>query len=85
MYCAIDEEEMLVSGDFASNGDIMKYLEDNGFEIKSSEFVYEPADYKDVTDAERAEVEALIEVLEEDDDVQNVFTTMAEAEGGEEE
>ena len=82
---AIDEEEMLVSGDFASNGDIMKYLEDNGFEIKSSEFVYEPADYKDVNDAERAEVEALIEALEEDDDVQNVFTTMAEAEGGDEE
>ena len=48
--------------------------------MQSSEFVYEPADYKDVTEAERAEVEALIEVLEEDDDVQNVFTTMAEAE-----
>jgi len=76
---------MLVSGDFAANGDIMKYLEDNGFEIKSSEFVYEPADYKDVTEAERADVDALIEVLEEDDDVQNVFTTMAEAEGDDEE
>ena len=75
---AIDEEEMLVSGDFAANGDIMKYLEENGFEIKSSEFVYEPADYKDLNEAERAEVEALIEVLEEDEDVQNVFTTMAE-------
>ena len=76
----MDEEEILVSGDFASNGDIMKYLEDNGFEIKSSEFVYEPADYKELNEAERAEVEALIEVLEEDDDVQNVFTTMAEGE-----
>jgi transcriptional/translational regulatory protein YebC/TACO1 len=58
----------------------MKYLEENGFEIKSSEFVYEPADYKDLNEAERAEVEALIEVLEEDEDVQNVFTTMAEGE-----
>ncbi len=82
---AMDEEEILVSGDFAANGDIMKYLEDNGFEIKSSEFVYEPADYKEVTEAERADVEALIEAVEEDDDVQNVFTTMAEAEGGDEE
>ena len=80
----MDEEEILVSGDFASNGDIMKYLEDNGFEIKSSEFVYEPADYKDVTDAERADVEALIEAVEEDDDVQNVFTTMAESEAADE-
>lgn len=82
---AQDEEEMLVSGAFESNGDIMKYLETNGFEIKSSEFVYEPADYKELNDEQRAEVEALIEVLEEDDDVQNVFTTMAEAEGGDDE
>ena len=74
---------MLVSGDFAANGDIMKYLEENGFEIKSSEFVYEPADYKELNEAQRAEVEALIEALEEDEDVQNVFTTMAE--GGDEE
>ena len=77
---AIDEEEMLVSGDFASNGDIMKYLEDNGFEIKSSEFVYEPADYKALNEEQTADMDKLLEVLEEDDDVQNVFTTMAEGE-----
>lgn len=75
----MDEEEILVSGDFAANDDIMKYLEDNGFEIKSSEFVYEPADYKELNAEQQAEVEALIEVLEEDEDVQNVFTNMKEA------
>ncbi len=63
----------------------MNYLGDNCFEIKRSELVYEPAYHKEVSDAERADVEALIEALEEDDDVQNVFTTMAEAEGGDEE
>jgi len=82
---AQDDEELLIAAAFEANGDIQKYLEDNGFEIKSSEFVYEPADYKDVNDAERADVEALIEALEEDDDVQNVFTTMAEAETNDEE
>jgi len=77
---ALDDEELLISAAFEANGDIQKYLEDNGFEIKSSEFVYEPADYKDVNDAERADVDALIEALEDDDDVQNVFTNMAETE-----
>ena len=74
-----DEEEIIISGAFESNGDIQKYLEDNGFEIKSSEVVYEPADYKELNAEQQAEVEALIEVLEEDEDVQNVFTNMKEA------
>ena len=71
-----DDEELLIAGAFESNGDIQKYLEDNGYEIKSSELVYEPSEYKELSADERAEVEALIEVLEEDDDVQNVFTNM---------
>ena len=77
-----DEEEILISGAFEANGDLQKYLEDNGFEINSSEFVYEPADYKALTAEQQAEVEALIEAVEEDDDVQNVFTNMQAADDG---
>ncbi len=72
-----DDEGYVISGPFEANGDIQKYLEDNGFEITSSEFVYEPSDYKELTDEQREEVEKLIDVVEDDDDVQNVFTTMA--------
>ena len=79
-----DEEELLIAGAFESNGDIQKYLEDNGFEIKSSELVYEPSEYKELSAEERSEVEALIEVLEEDDDVQNVFTNMQAGDDDEE-
>lgn len=78
-----DEEEIVISGAFEANGDIQKYLEDNGFEIKSTEFVYEPADYKELSEEEAADVNKLIEALEEDDDVQNVFSTMKD-EAGEE-
>ena len=74
-----DEEEILIGGPFEANGEIMKYLEDNGFEIRSSEFVYEPSEYKDIADDQRTAVDALIEVLEDDDDVQNVFTNMQAA------
>ena len=48
-----DDEGYVISGPFEANGDIQKYLEDNGFEITSSEFVYEPSDYKELTDEQR--------------------------------
>jgi len=80
-----DAEEWLIAAPFEANGDIQKYLEDNDFEIKNSEFVYEPAEYKELSDDARAEVEALIEVLDEDDDVQNVFTNMKEGDADDEE
>ena len=75
-----DEEEIIISGAFESNGDIQKYLEDNDFEITSTEFVYDPTDTKELDAEGRAAVEKLLEAVEEDDDVQNVFTTMKEVE-----
>lgn len=78
-----DEEELVISGAFEANADIQKYLEDNGFEIISSEFVYEPADYKDLEGEARESVDKLVEAVEEDEDVQNVFTNMKEAEADE--
>ena len=76
----MDEEEIVIGGAFESNSEIQKYLEDNGFTINSSEFVYEPAEYKELTAEQTAQVEALIELVEEDDDVQNVFTNMQASE-----
>lgn len=54
------------------------YLEDNGFEIISSEFERIPNDLKDVTPEQRAAIEKLLERIEEDEDVQNVFHNMRE-------
>ena len=72
-------------GNLGNSGTVaLKYLEENNFEIKSSEFVYEPAEYKELSAEQRAEVEALIEVLEEDDDVQNVFSNMQAGDDDEE-
>ena len=75
-----DEEEIIISGAFESNAEIQKYLEDHEFEIISTEFVYEPTDYKDLEDEDRVAVDKLVEAVEEDEDVQNVFTTMREDE-----
>jgi YebC/PmpR family DNA-binding regulatory protein len=74
-----DDNEIIIYGDFAQNSSIQKYLEDNGYEITSSEFVRIPNDQKDVTPQQRETIEKLIEKIEEDEDVQNVFHNMREA------
>ena len=48
------------------------------FEIQSIEFVRIPNDTKELTDEQRESVQKLIDKIEEDEDVQNVFTNMAE-------
>ena len=69
---------------FDHNSAIQKYLEENGFEILSSEFVRIPNDLKEVTPEQRESIEKIIEKLEEDEDVQNVFHNMKEDDSEEE-
>ena len=73
-----DEGEIIIYGEFSQNSIIQKHLEDNGFEITSSEFVRIPNDVKEVTPEQREVIEKLIEKLEDDEDVQNVFHNMKE-------
>lgn len=76
----VDEDEIILYGDFADNAQIQKALEDKGLEISSAEFVRIPNDSKAVTPEQREQLNKLIEKLEEDEDVQNVFTNMQEEE-----
>ncbi|MCM1504729.1 MAG: YebC/PmpR family DNA-binding transcriptional regulator [Muribaculum sp.] len=73
-----DEDELMIYGAFEEYSNIQKYLEDNGFEIISSEFERIPHELKEVTPEQRAAIEKLLEKLEEDEDVQNVFHNMKE-------
>ena len=72
--------EIVLYGEFAQNSAIQKYLEENGFEITSSEFLRIPNDVKTLNEEQMAAVNKLIEKIEEDEDVQNVFHNMAEPE-----
>ncbi len=76
----VDEEEntIVIYSDFDQYSGMQKYLEDHGFEIQSCEFVRIPNDYKQLTDEQRESVQKLIDKIEEDEDVQNVFTNMAD-------
>ena len=74
----VDEEsgEITIYGDPKSFGEIQKYLEENGFEVTGAEFTRIPNDLKDVTPEERATIDKMVDLLEDDDDVQNVYTNM---------
>ncbi|MGV8992715.1 MAG: YebC/PmpR family DNA-binding transcriptional regulator [Flavobacterium sp.] len=73
-----DEDGILIYASFESFGSLQKELEHRGFEILSSGFDRIPQVTKELTEAEIADVEKLLEKIEEDDDVQNVYHTMQE-------
>ena len=75
-----DGDEITLYGDPKSFAKIQKYLEENGFEVKGAEFTRIPNDEKDLTPEQRATIDKMVERLEEDEDVQNVYTNMKPAE-----
>ncbi|WP_430409429.1 YebC/PmpR family DNA-binding transcriptional regulator [Kordia sp.] len=73
-----DEDGILLYGPFESFGNIQKELENRELEILSSGFERIPQVTKSLDEEQTADIEKLLEKLEEDDDVQNVYHTMAE-------
>ncbi|MEJ6546448.1 MAG: YebC/PmpR family DNA-binding transcriptional regulator [Flavobacteriaceae bacterium] len=74
----MDEDGILIYASFESFGSLQKELETRGIEILSSGFERIPQLTKALTEEEVADVEKLLEKIEEDDDVQNVYHTMQE-------
>ncbi len=73
-----EDENLLLYGEFESFNRIQKWLEENGFEILSAEFERIPNETKELNEEQQAQVMKLIDRLEEDEDVQNVFHNMKE-------
>ncbi len=71
-----EDDSTIIYAGFESFGPIQKYLEENGFEIINAEFERIPADQKELNAEQVAEIEKLLERLEEDDDVTNVYHNM---------
>ena len=78
-----EDGEIMIYGPFEGFNNIQKYLEDSGFEIESSEFERIPTDTKELTAEERADMDKLLERLEDDEDVQNVYHNMKESDSAE--
>ena len=72
----IDENEILIYSSFENYGIIQKELEFRKINIISSEFERIPKQFKTLSEEKKDKVNVLIEKIEEDDDVQNVFHNM---------
>ena len=72
----VDEDGILLYAPFENYGVIQKELENRNIEILSSDFERIPLSTKKLNVQEREDVEKLIEKIEEDDDVQNVYHSM---------
>jgi YebC/PmpR family DNA-binding regulatory protein len=73
-----DDDSIILYGEFQSYSLIQKYLEENGFEIFSAEFERIPNDMKELDEEQKAQVVKLLDKIEDDEDVQNVFHNMIE-------
>ena len=76
-----ETKTICIYGSYESYGTIQKYIEENGYELVSGGFERIPnVDLKSVTPEQRATLDKLTDLLEEDEDVTNVYTTLAPAE-----
>lgn len=73
-----DEDGIMIYAPFQNFGNIQKFLEEREIEIASSGFDRIPQVTKTLSDEQKEDVEKLLEKIEEDDDVQNVYHTMNE-------
>lgn len=71
-----DEEEIIIYAAFTDFGTMQKALEAKGLNIISSELERIPTSTVELSDEQVTEVMALVEKLEEDDDVQTVYHNM---------
>jgi YebC/PmpR family DNA-binding regulatory protein len=71
-----DESEIIIYAAFTDFGNMQKALEARKYNIVSSELQRIPNSTVELTEEQVAEVMVLVEKLEEDDDVQNVYHNM---------
>mgnify|MGYP006061534737 FL=1 len=74
----LDEDDILIYAPFEYFGEIQSQLEKRKIEILSSGFDRIPQTTKKLNKAQAEEVEKLLQKIEEDDDVQNVYHSMEE-------
>ncbi len=72
-----DKEIIRVYGEYKSFGELSKALEDRGIEIKKANLQRVPNTPLELTEEQMDEVSILIDKLEDDDDVQVVYTNLA--------
>jgi YebC/PmpR family DNA-binding regulatory protein len=73
----VDENEIIVYTAFEDFGKMQKVLEEKNIHVISSDLQRFPLSTVEVTEEQRAEIEKLIDRMDEDDDVNEVYHNMA--------
>lgn len=73
----VEDGEWTLTAAFTDYGQVQKSLENLGIQIISSELAYIPTITKSLDESQAEECIRLMDMLEEDDDVQNVYCTLA--------
>ncbi len=72
----VEDDEILVYSTFTEFGNMQKALEDKKIEVISAELIRIPTVQKKLTDEQVEDVIKMIDKMEEDEDVANVFHTL---------
>jgi transcriptional/translational regulatory protein YebC/TACO1 len=70
---AFDEDDVYIYTDYTDFNQMQKALEELKIDVKNAELQYLPNTYVDLTEEQAQEVLDMVERLEGDDDVQNVY------------
>jgi YebC/PmpR family DNA-binding regulatory protein len=70
------DDEVVIYTSFTDFGKMQKALEEKGITVTSAELIRVPTTQTELNEDQQKEVDDLIDKLEEDDDVQNVFHNM---------
>jgi YebC/PmpR family DNA-binding regulatory protein len=71
-----DEDVILITTGPKDMHAVLTYLESNNLEVESSDLAWIPQNTLDPSEADKEKLEKLLEVLEEHEDVQNVFCNL---------
>jgi transcriptional/translational regulatory protein YebC/TACO1 len=73
----IEDEQIIVYGDYTAFGTIAKALEDMQIEVQKSSLKRIPTSPVDFTEEQLVDIEKMLDKIEDDDDIQQVFTNIA--------
>jgi YebC/PmpR family DNA-binding regulatory protein len=73
----VAEDKLFVYGDYTAFGTLAKALEDMQIEVQKSNLQRIPTSPLELTEEQMIELEKLLDKIEDDDDIQQVFTNIA--------
>ncbi|BDD07104.1 YebC/PmpR family DNA-binding transcriptional regulator [Aureibacter tunicatorum] len=73
----IEDENIIVYGDFTNFGTIAKELENLGVNVTKASLKRIPTSPVDFTEEQLVDIEKMLDKIEDDDDIQQVFTNIA--------